>query len=203
MDLLRAQGVLFRRLQMHAMLFDMFFEYANVINTRLSKPSKALVSLSMPSCFWKVCTLHQSHKPCMQSGVELGVFMKEAMQAAGGVPFAELTPEAICAALRKYETVRSERVALIIKKSAWVGKGIRRSNALVSLIQNMHLFQELGLVVDLFHVLPGLQEVHVLLFDLAQLSKLQSMHACGQCTYRPFSACFWASGQHHSQGKRK
>ena len=41
MGLLRAQGVLFIRLQMHAMLFDMFFEYANVSNTRLSKPCQA------------------------------------------------------------------------------------------------------------------------------------------------------------------
>ncbi|KAK9908124.1 hypothetical protein WJX75_002954 [Coccomyxa subellipsoidea] len=74
--------------------------------------------------------LGQGGAIALESGVELGVFMKEAMQAAGGVPFAKLAPEAICAALRKYETVRSERVALIIKKSAWVGRGIRRSNAL-------------------------------------------------------------------------
>ena len=112
--------------------------------------------------------------------------MKEAMQAAGGVPFAKLAPEAICAALRKYETVRSERVALIIKKSAWVGRGIRRSNALVSLVQNMHLFQEIGLVVQ---PIPR----PFTLFDLAQLWKLQAMHPCGQCTYYAFLSMFFGN----------
>ncbi|EIE21026.1 FAD/NAD(P)-binding domain-containing protein [Coccomyxa subellipsoidea C-169] len=62
--------------------------------------------------------LGQGGAIALESGVELGVFMKEAMHAEGGVPFAKLSPEAICAALRKYETVRSERVALVIKKSA-------------------------------------------------------------------------------------
>ena len=57
----------------------------------------------------------------MQDGVELGVFLKEAMRAAGGVPFADLPPEALCAAVRKYETVRSKRAAFIIAKSRYIG----------------------------------------------------------------------------------
>ncbi len=99
---------------------------------------------------------------CLQSGVELGVFMKKAMHAEGGVPFAKLSPEAICAALRKYETVRSERVALVIKKSAMVGKGLRKSNALVRptshvsiiSIQVFYFFQRMQSVVAKWRTLP-------------------------------------------------
>ena len=57
------------------------------------------------------------HYCCAQSGVELGIFIKEAMKEAGGVPFAQLPPEALCKALRKYETVRSCRVDYLITKS--------------------------------------------------------------------------------------
>lgn len=67
----------------------------------------------------------------VQSGVELGVFIKEAMQKAGGVPFAELMPEALCAALRRYETVRSKRVAYIITKSRNFGAGFRKRSFVV------------------------------------------------------------------------
>ncbi len=73
----------------------------------------------------------------MQSGVELAVFLKEAMRAAGGVPFAELPPEALCAALRKYETVRSERVAFVINKSRYIGSLSDKRNPLVRLAINL------------------------------------------------------------------
>ena len=55
-----------------------------------------------------------------QDGVELGVYIKEAMEAAGK-PFGELSPGDIAAALRKYETGRSHRVFHIIDKSSKFG----------------------------------------------------------------------------------
>ena len=55
-----------------------------------------------------------------QDGVELGVFMKEAIEAAGK-PFQELSPEEVGAALRKYEIHRSHRVAHIVGKSGMMG----------------------------------------------------------------------------------
>lgn len=68
--------------------------------------------------------------------MELGVFLKEAMLAAGGVPFADLPPEALCAALRKYETVRSERAALIIAKSRYIGSLSNKRPFLVCLMNS-------------------------------------------------------------------
>ena len=68
---------------------------------------------------------------CAQSGVELGVFVKEAMKEAGGVPFAQLPSEALCKALRKYETVRSHRVDHIITKSRNFGASFRKPGLLV------------------------------------------------------------------------
>ena len=56
----------------------------------------------------------------LQDGVELGIFIKEAMQSAGK-PFGELTPEQIGAALREYEMMRSHRVCHIIGKSGFIG----------------------------------------------------------------------------------
>ena len=56
----------------------------------------------------------------MQDGVELGVYIKEAMEAAGK-PFQELSPEQIAAALRSYEIARSHRVAHIVAKSGMMG----------------------------------------------------------------------------------
>ena len=58
--------------------------------------------------------------PVSQDGVELGVYMKEAIEAAGK-PFQELSPEEIGAALRKYEIQRSHRVAHIVGKSGMMG----------------------------------------------------------------------------------
>jgi hypothetical protein len=56
----------------------------------------------------------------LQDGVELGVYIKEAMEAAGK-PFEQLSPEQIAAALRSYEVLRSHRVAHIIAKSGFTG----------------------------------------------------------------------------------
>ena len=56
----------------------------------------------------------------LQDGVELGIFIKEAMQSAGK-PFGELSPEQIGAALREYEMLRSHRVCHIIGKSGFIG----------------------------------------------------------------------------------
>ena len=52
--------------------------------------------------------------------MELGVYMKEAIEAAGK-PFQELSPEKVGAALRKYEIHRSHRVAHIVGKSGMMG----------------------------------------------------------------------------------
>ena len=66
----------------------------------------------------------------LQDGVELGVFLKEAMEEAGK-PFGELTPVQIAAVLRKYETARSHRVAQIIAASTRTGNMFRRAGFLV------------------------------------------------------------------------
>ncbi|CAL8469098.1 g8639 [Coccomyxa elongata] len=75
--------------------------------------------------------LGQGGAMALESGVELAIFLKEAMRAAGGVPFADLPPEALCAALRKYETVRSERVAFVINKSRYIGSLSDKRNPLL------------------------------------------------------------------------
>ena len=78
------------------------------------------------------CTLAvQVDSIAAQSGVELGVFIKEAMKEAGDVPFAQLAPEALCKALRKYETVRSYRVDYLITKSRNFGNTFRKPGLLV------------------------------------------------------------------------
>ncbi len=60
-------------------------------------------------------------RPCfLQDGVELGVYIREAMEEAGK-PFGELSPEQIGAALREYEVARSHRVAHIVGKSGKIG----------------------------------------------------------------------------------
>lgn len=56
----------------------------------------------------------------LQDGVELGIYIKDAMEAAGK-GFADLSPEQIAAALREYEIARSHRVAHIISKSGFIG----------------------------------------------------------------------------------
>lgn len=56
----------------------------------------------------------------MQDGVELGVYIREAMEAAGK-PFQAMSPEQIAAALRSYEIDRSHRVAHIVAKSGMMG----------------------------------------------------------------------------------
>lgn len=52
--------------------------------------------------------------------MELGIFIKDAMQSAGK-PFAELSPGEIGQALREYEVLRSHRVSHIIAKSGFIG----------------------------------------------------------------------------------
>jgi 2-polyprenyl-6-methoxyphenol hydroxylase-like FAD-dependent oxidoreductase len=64
--------------------------------------------------------------------VELGVALKRALQKAGGVPFSQLPPEAIAAALRDYEILRSHRVADIINRSKNSGRLFLIENPLVS-----------------------------------------------------------------------
>ena len=59
-------------------------------------------------------------KRATQDGVELGVYIREAIEEAGK-PFGELSPEQIGAALRKYEVARSHRVAHIVDKSGKIG----------------------------------------------------------------------------------
>lgn len=56
----------------------------------------------------------------LQDAVELGVFIKEAMLSAGK-PFAQLSTGEISVALRRYEILRSDRVAHIIDKSRNLG----------------------------------------------------------------------------------
>ena len=63
---------------------------------------------------------------CAQSGVEVGVFIKKAMEGAGVTSLAQLSAAELCAALREYETVRSHRVSYIIKKSLSRGGGMIR-----------------------------------------------------------------------------
>lgn len=58
--------------------------------------------------------------------------LKKAMQKAGGVPFEQLSPEAIATALREYEILRSHRVAYIINKSRNFGGLFIIDNAWVS-----------------------------------------------------------------------
>ncbi|CAK0785686.1 hypothetical protein CVIRNUC_008897 [Coccomyxa viridis] len=64
--------------------------------------------------------LGQGGAMAIEDGVELGVYMKEAIEAAGK-PFKELSPEEVGAALRKYEIHRSHRVAHIVGKSGMMG----------------------------------------------------------------------------------
>ncbi|CAK0785685.1 hypothetical protein CVIRNUC_008896 [Coccomyxa viridis] len=64
--------------------------------------------------------LGQGGAMAIEDGVELGVYIKEAMEAAGK-PFGELSPGDIAAALRNYETGRSHRVFHIIDKSSKFG----------------------------------------------------------------------------------
>lgn len=58
--------------------------------------------------------------------MELGVYLREAMEAAGK-PFAELSPEQIASTLREYEIARSHRVAHIVGKSGMIGNIFPRS----------------------------------------------------------------------------
>ena len=69
---------------------------------------------------------------CMQSGVEVAVFIKKAMEKAGVTSLAQLKPEAVCAALREYEVTRSHRVAFVIRKARRFGNTFMRRNWLVS-----------------------------------------------------------------------
>ena len=55
----------------------------------------------------------------LQGGVELGIAMKRAMEE-GGKPFQDLSAGAIAAALRRFEVLRSHRVAHIINKSQFM-----------------------------------------------------------------------------------
>ena len=70
-----------------------------------------------------------------QDGVELGVYIREAMEAVGK-PFAELSPEELAAALRTYETERSHRVAHIVAKSGKMGSMFMIMGYLVSALQH-------------------------------------------------------------------
>ncbi len=73
----------------------------------------------------------------LQDGVELGIYIKEAMEAAGK-GFAELSPEQIAAALREYEIARSHRVAHIISKSGFIGNIFLFVGLLVGVIQPLY-----------------------------------------------------------------
>ncbi|CAL5228140.1 g11219 [Coccomyxa viridis] len=64
--------------------------------------------------------LGQGGAMAIEDGVELGIFIGEAMESAGK-PFHELTPTQIGAALRDYEMLRSHRVCHIISKSGFIG----------------------------------------------------------------------------------
>ena len=55
----------------------------------------------------------------LQGGVELGVCMKRAMEEAGK-PFRDLSPGEVATALRRFEVLRSHRVAHIINKSQFM-----------------------------------------------------------------------------------
>ncbi len=75
---------------------------------------------------------HEEKVTCVvQDGVELGVYIREAMEEAGK-PFGELSPEQITAALRKYEIERSHRVAHIVGKSGNIGSMFMLMGYLVS-----------------------------------------------------------------------
>ena len=66
-----------------------------------------------------------------QSGVEVGVFIKNAMERAGVTKLAQLSAADIRAALREYEVERSHRVSYIIRKSRAFGSTFMRRNWLV------------------------------------------------------------------------
>ena len=97
--------------------------------------------------------LHQVNHPsrdisnCLshdcQDGVELGVYIKEAMEAAGK-PFGELSPGDIAAALRNYETGRSHRVFHIIDKSSKFGTMFLVISILVSTSQSVSAYQQIS-----------------------------------------------------------
>ncbi len=74
----------------------------------------------------------------LQDGVELGIFIREAMESAGK-PFHELTPTEIGAALRDYEMLRSHRVCHIISKSGFIGNLFLFMGFLVSFLSPSHL----------------------------------------------------------------
>jgi hypothetical protein len=66
-----------------------------------------------------------------QSGVEVAVFLKKAMEEAGVTSLSQLPAPAVCVALREYEIVRSRRVSFIIKKAARFGATIQTGTFLV------------------------------------------------------------------------
>ena len=68
---------------------------------------------------------------CVQSGVEVGVYIKKAMERAGVTTLAALSAADICAALREFEVERSHRVSFIIRKSRAFGATFMRRNWLV------------------------------------------------------------------------
>ena len=68
---------------------------------------------------------------CGQSGVELAVYIKRAMESAGVTNLAQLPTADIHAALREYEILRSHRVSFIIKKSLASGAIVPKRSWLV------------------------------------------------------------------------
>lgn len=85
----------------------------------------------------------------MQDGVELGVYLKDAMEAAGK-PFAELPPEQISAALREYEIVRSHRVAHIVGKSGFIGTMFLLTGFLVTFTDSVSCLSSSSLSLGLY-----------------------------------------------------
>lgn len=66
-----------------------------------------------------------------QSGVEVAVYLKKAMEQAGVATLSQLPTPALCAALREYEIVRSRRVSYIINKAQRFGATIKTDSWLV------------------------------------------------------------------------
>ena len=99
------------------------------LSNRLRGSQPASKAQGKVACGWN-SHLRADSLCCLQDGVELGVFFREAMEEAGK-PFGELTPAQIAAVLRKYETARSHRVAQIIAASTKTGNMFRRAGFLV------------------------------------------------------------------------
>ena len=74
--------------------------------------------------------------------MELGVAMKRAMEEAGK-PFQDLSPGQIAAALRRFEVLRSHRVAHIINKSQFMALFFWATGFLVGSLGGQHLYNPL------------------------------------------------------------